>query len=134
MGNRPHKEKSSSARSTSSEPTSPNKLTNNRKRCGSGALRSSLGNVFRRSTPTTAFRLNDQDLNYLCKQTELNAEAVKDIFNKFSEDNPSGYLDKAEFVRLYCSLRGEPPGKLRRIAEFAFTAFDADKNGPENVL
>lgn len=81
------------------------------------------------TSPTNAFQLNDADLKYLSQQTELNKDAIKAIFKRFSEDNPTGYLDKSEFVKLYCSLRGEPPEKLTRIAEFAFTAFDFDKNG-----
>lgn len=84
---------------------------------------------YHKNQPTEPFRLNDCDLAYLCRQTELNEAVIKSIFNKFCEDNPTGYLNRREFVRLYCSLRCEPESDLVRIAEFAFNAFDADKNG-----
>lgn len=100
----------------------------------SETIRSSLSDVFniRPSSIgqiTTAYNLSDSDLKYLSKQTDLNENAIKEIFNKFCDNNPTGYLNKDEFVRLYCSLRSEPPEKLKNIAEFAFNAFDIDKNG-----
>lgn len=91
-----------------------------------------LGFIFKNPQsprPTIAFRLSDSDMQYLCQQTELNEEAIKTIFNEFCKNNPSGFLNKSEFVQLYCTLRGEPESNLKRISEFAFTAFDSDKNG-----
>lgn len=94
--------------------------------------RTSILDIFRSdcsSLPTTAYKLKPADLKYLSQQTSLSNEAINQIFTRFCDENVSGYLSKSEFVKFYCSLRDEPDEKIRQIAEFAFNAFDKDKNG-----
>jgi Ca2+-binding EF-hand superfamily protein len=74
--------------------------------------------------------ISPDDLEYLSEQTQLSNQAIFDIFAKFSQElDHTTELDKEQFVRLYCSLRAEGEEKMKKIAEFAFHAFDRDKNG-----
>ena len=77
-------------------------------------------------------QLSKKDLDFLIKQTGLPKETIQSVFAKFEANNPDHVLDKKEFVRLYGSLRSEPPEILDEIAVYVFDAFDKDNNGSIN--
>ena len=76
--------------------------------------------------------LNDDDYAFLMPQTGMNREEIKDIFDKFQQNNLDLKLDKKEFLTLYTQLRYESPESLDEISEHIFRAFDHDHNGTIN--
>ncbi len=73
--------------------------------------------------------LNELDYQFLIHQTGQSREEIKQIFDKFSDNNRDLKLNKSEFAQLYMQLRPEAPETLDEISQFIFDAFDADKNG-----
>jgi ABC-type phosphate transport system substrate-binding protein len=51
------------------------------------------------------YQLTKNDYIYLCGQTKLQKERIDEIFDLFFLNNKKGYLEKNDFVELYCSLR-----------------------------
>ena len=74
-------------------------------------------------------KLSSKDVSFLAKQTGMSKEEITVFFEKFSENNPDGVLDKKEFVTIYEKLRSEPIDKIDEIAVHIFNAFDTDNNG-----
>ena len=74
-------------------------------------------------------KLSSKDASFLSKQTGMSKEEITVFFEKFSENNPDGVLDKKEFVTLYDQLRSEPLDIIDEIAVHIFNAFDTDNNG-----
>ncbi len=54
--------------------------------------------------------LTEADYVFLTAQTGISRPDIKSIFDQFNQNNPDGKLDRNEFVRLYNTLRPEPPG------------------------
>jgi hypothetical protein len=50
----------------------------------------------------------------------MTKDAINDLFKKFNQDNPDGNLDKAEFMKLYPTLRTEPIQNLDEITNMIF--------------
>lgn len=73
--------------------------------------------------------LTDDDYDFLSKITKLNRSAIKEIFDKFYENNTKSHLNKEEFAKLYCSLRYEPYSQICKIVDLIFNAFDTNKDG-----
>lgn len=73
--------------------------------------------------------LSEKDYKFLTTQTGYTKDEIKNIFNKFNENNPDGLLDKKEFIRLYGELRPEQPELLDEISIYVFRCFDSDHNG-----
>jgi Ca2+-binding EF-hand superfamily protein len=70
------------------------------------------------------------DFQYLCAKTGLLEQEIKSIFGSFKAISGSeGKLNRADFSKLYSSLRHEPFENIEKISEFVFKAFDLDKNG-----
>jgi hypothetical protein len=70
--------------------------------------------------PKAATKLTDADYKLLAKQTNMTKEQITAFFSKFSKNNPDGKLDRAEFMKLYPSLRNEPIENLDEITKFVF--------------
>ena len=51
------------------------------------------------------YQLTPNDYHYLCNQTKQSKEKIDEIFDLFFLNNKKGYLEKNDFVQLYCSLR-----------------------------
>ena len=73
--------------------------------------------------------LSEKDFQFFSAQTGLTKPEIKSILEKFNENNPDSKLDRAEFIRLYSTLRPESNDQLDEISHFIFNAFDSDKNG-----
>lgn len=65
-------------------------------------------------------KLTKKDYQAIMKATGMTEKEVKDVFDKFMANNADGKLDRAEFGRLYQSLRKEPANNLDEITEFVF--------------
>ena len=79
------------------------------------------------------FKLSESSFAYLCNQTNQSRFVIEEMVNNFFEENSKDFLDKKDFVRLYCSLRAEPEEKLSKIADYVFKAFDRNKDGLEYI-
>ena len=47
-------------------------------------------------------------------------DQIKSFLDKFNKDNPDGKLDRAEFMKLYPTLRNEPIENLDEITNMIF--------------
>ena len=74
--------------------------------------------------PTKRFELKKNDFKSLNKITNLPENVIKEIYEKFKQINPNGFLNKWEFFELYTRLRPEGHKKLENISQFVFHAFD----------
>ena len=72
--------------------------------------------------------LRDRDLKFLTRHTGLPQAQVANIFETMFLTNPTGDLEKEEFITLYSSLRPEPKEQIEQIAVYIFNAFDTDRN------
>ena len=70
--------------------------------------------------PKAATNLNDKDLKFLMDKTGMTKDQVNALFAKFNQDNPDGKLDRAEFMKLYPTLRYEPIQNLDEITNMVF--------------
>jgi hypothetical protein len=70
--------------------------------------------------PKAATKLTDKDIKFLIEKTGMTKDAVNDFFKKFNKDNPDGKLDRAEFIKLYPTLRTEPVHNLDEITKMIF--------------
>jgi Ca2+-binding EF-hand superfamily protein len=59
-----------------------------------------------------ATKLTDKDIKFFMDKTDLTKAEITDLFAKFNNNNPDGKMDRAEFMKLYTSLRKEPPANL----------------------
>lgn len=78
--------------------------------------------------PFRRVELNETDYKFLISTTNLKREEIKELFDKYSENNPDGKMDRDEFNRVYLSLRPEAREQLEKISSFVFKAFDSDNN------
>ena len=62
-----------------------------------------MGNVVNK--PNKRFELKKNDFKSLIKITYLPENEIKEIYEKFKEINPTGLLNKWEFIELYTRLR-----------------------------
>lgn len=74
-------------------------------------------------------KLDESAYMYLCNETKQSRFVIEEIIEKFFEENKKDYLDKKDFIKLYCQLRAEPEKKLSKIADYVFNAFDKNKDG-----
>ena len=88
-----------------------------------------MGNKATRISLKSPKKLCNKDITFLTKQTGMNKEEVLVFFEKFSANNPDGFLNKKEFIALYESLRPETMNLIDDLVEHIFKAFDADSNG-----
>jgi hypothetical protein len=63
-------------------------------------------------------KLESKDIKFLSEQTGMSKQEIEEFFIKFNDNNPDGVLNKQEFVKLYCSLRPEPPERVDEIVIF----------------
>jgi hypothetical protein len=70
--------------------------------------------------PKAATKLNDKDLKFLMDKTGMNKDQINALLAKFNQDNPDGKLDRAEFMKLYPTLRNEPVQNLDEITNMIF--------------
>ena len=87
-----------------------------------------MGSKGSKNKGNTQAVLTEKDYKFLTAQTSLSKEEIKQILDKFNKNNPDGNLDRAEFVRLYQTLRSESPELLDEISQSVFAAFDKDRN------
>ena len=51
------------------------------------------------------YKLTKSEYLAICKETKQSKERIDQIFDMFFTNNTKGYLNKSDFVELYCSLR-----------------------------
>ena len=51
------------------------------------------------------FKLTKNEYLKICNETKQSKEMVDEIFELFFKNNTKGYLNKSDFVELYCSLK-----------------------------
>ncbi|KAL7668153.1 hypothetical protein ACOME3_008868 [Neoechinorhynchus agilis] len=69
------------------------------------------------------------EISSLVKKTGLEEDVLSAWKKQFYRDCPSGKMGKRDFFKFYKSLRTEPDGKIKRLANFIFKAFDRDDSG-----
>ena len=70
--------------------------------------------------PKAVTSLSDKDLQFLMGKSGLTKEQVNAMLAKFSQENPDGKLDRAEFMKIYPALRNEPVQNLDEITNMIF--------------
>lgn len=68
--------------------------------------------------------MTNEDYEFFSSLTNFSKEQIKSMFEIFMENNPTGELNKRDFMRLYCSLRPEPNEIIYKISAHVFGAFD----------
>ena len=71
-------------------------------------------------------KLSEKTIAYICNETNQSRFEIEKLVENFFEETKKDYLDKKDFIKLYCSLRAEPEEKLSQIADYVFHAFDRD--------
>ena len=51
------------------------------------------------------YKLTKAEYINIYKETRLSKERINEIFDLFFSSNTKGYLDKSDFIELYCSLK-----------------------------
>ncbi|MDC5615385.1 EF-hand domain-containing protein, partial [Acinetobacter baumannii] len=72
-----------------------------------------------------ASKLSNEDLNELKKATKFQTKELKQWYNGFKRDCPSGKLTRDEFIRIHKQFF--PFGDPTDCSNYAFDAFDKDK-------
>ena len=67
-----------------------------------------------------ASKLTDKDIKFFMDKTDLTIAEINDLFAKFNSNNPDGRMDRAEFMKLYPTLRKKPPQNLDEITNMVF--------------
>jgi hypothetical protein len=65
-------------------------------------------------------KITDKDIKFLVEKTGMTKDQINGLLAKFNQDNPDGKLDKAEFMKLYPTLRNEPIQNLDEITNMIF--------------
>ena len=68
-------------------------------------------------------KLTDKDIKFFTDKTDLTKAEILDLFARFNNNNPDGKVDRAEFMRLYTSLRREPPSNLVSVLNLIHKKF-----------
>ena len=72
-------------------------------------------------------KLKADQLNQLSQETKFSKKEIQQWYKGFMRDAPSGYLDRAEFRRIYHSFWSL--GDSNDFADMVFDQFDLNKNG-----
>eukprot|EP00834_Sanchytrium_tribonematis_P003397 NODE_129_length_16972_cov_2.172643.p12 type:complete len:190 gc:universal NODE_129_length_16972_cov_2.172643:7627-7058(-) len=72
-------------------------------------------------------KLNSIILNQLAQDTKFSKKEIQQWYKGFMRDAPSGYLDRAEFRRIYHTFWSL--GDSNDFADMVFDQFDLNKNG-----
>ena len=72
-------------------------------------------------------KLKAEQLNLLSQQTKFSKKEIQQWYKGFMRDAPSGYLDRAEFRRIYHSFWSL--GDSNDFADMVFNQFDLNSNG-----
>jgi len=72
-------------------------------------------------------KLTKEDVDYLKKHTNFNEEAIKEWYNGFRKDCPSGQLNREKFIAMYSQVF--PSGKADDFSQHVFRTFDTDHSG-----
>ena len=59
----------------------------------------------------------------------MSKEELKELYDKFMDDNPTGYIEKEDFIRAY--IEYSPASE--EVGERIFDAYDLDGNGSIDV-
>ena len=68
----------------------------------------------------TPAKITDKDLKFLMDKTGMTKDEINALLAKFNKENPDGKLDRAEFMKLYPTLRNEPVQNLDEITNMIF--------------
>ena len=71
--------------------------------------------------------LNNHDLDFLMTHTNLDGNTVKEWYNGFRRDCPSGRLTQEQFYDMYKMF--SPNGNAEKFSRHVFRTFDTDQNG-----
>ncbi len=71
--------------------------------------------------------LSPKEVQDLKRQTSFSGRELRDWFQKFHADCPSGQMTHDEFIVMYRQLF--PQGDAKAFAEHVFRLYDADGNG-----
>ena len=74
-------------------------------------------------------RFSDEDYECFKAQTCLSEYQIQNISEEFYSENPSGYLDKEHFFKLYMKLTKENSEQMKTLAEKIFKSFDKNGDG-----
>jgi len=72
-------------------------------------------------------RLSKDDFRYLMENTSYSESVIKEWYNGFISDCPSGKLSQPAFIKIYAKFF--PSGNATEFCEHIFRTFDSDKNG-----
>jgi hypothetical protein len=64
--------------------------------------------------------LSDADYKIFYDKTGMTKEQCIEVLTKFTTNNPGCKLNRAEFMKLYATLRNEPVQNLDEITNFVF--------------
>ena len=68
-------------------------------------------------------------ISELQNATGMSKEELKELYDKFMDDNPTGYIEKEDFIRAY--IEYSPASE--EVGERIFDAYDLDGNGSIDV-
>jgi Ca2+-binding EF-hand superfamily protein len=72
-------------------------------------------------------KLNPRDLRDLCEQTEFGRDEIKQWYEGFKNDCPSGFITKEQFSNMYATYF--PNGDAEAFAEHVFLSYDSNGDG-----
>lgn len=74
-----------------------------------------------------SIKLNNEDLDFLIRNTSYNEKTIKEWYHGFLQDSPDGKLDRTKFVQMYQMFftKGNP----EEFCDHVFRTFDVDGNG-----
>ena len=79
------------------------------------------------SNSKSALKLNDEDIEFLRKNTNYTEKEIRDWYKGFQVDCPDGKLSKEKFMEIYQGFfKGGNPEKF---CENVYRTFDEDGNG-----
>jgi len=72
-------------------------------------------------------KMNEDEFREFTSNTSFTGEEIKEWYNHFYKESPSGQMTKPEFMTMYSKMF--PQGDCRKFAEHIFKAYDADESG-----
>ena len=76
----------------------------------------------------TVATLESKDVEMLAKQTGMTKYEIEALFHEFRLKNPSGELNKKQFIEFYAKLN-KSIGYSEKAATLMFDTFDSDASG-----
>jgi len=73
--------------------------------------------------------LRDEDVAAIAKKSGLSEAQIREDFNSFLADHPSGRLNKKEFKKCFTTASGKPGKATDTFVNNVFRMFDTDDNG-----